>query len=72
MEYKLYEFEDLDAYMQNKIVNKTLKMLKKNKPDVIAKDPYYVEHNKKALSSFLYNKSGRPICTKEVYEGGKI
>lgn len=70
--YKLYEFDDLSKYVKGKVMNKTKKIMKKNDPDFIAKNPLYVEKSPEQLNGFLYNKNGRPICTKKIYEEGEL
>ena len=53
-------------------MNRMKKELKKTHPNVISKDPNYVEHNLVVLSKHLYNVNGRPICTTQTYEEGEL
>lgn len=72
MRYELYAFDDLSKYVKGKVINQAKKLMKKNNPDFAAKNPLYVEKNQEQLNGFLYNKNGRPICTKKIYEEGKL
>ena len=72
MTYKLYAFDDLSKYVKGKVINQAKKLMKKNNPDFTAKNPLYVEKNQEQLNVFLYNKHGRPICKKKIYEEGGL